>query len=398
MMILVIAIAIAGIWLLLSRFRRDPGMAGLEVEPGVGTFNLEDIRRQDPELTEERISRHTAQMADILREAWCAGDMRPARSFVSDGVFCRYTTQLALMRASGKRNVMADAKVVSVTIESVEIDAPLEIIRLRLDAQARDRMVSLDASPGQVAEALRHAPIEPYSEIWSLVRRQGARTQAAPVRVGQACPSCGAPLGAGEVVQCQYCHALVNSGAYDWVLAEITQLSAWHPSAAQAIPGFSALRAADPGLAAAVLEDRASYLFWKWIEASIEGSATPLRKCATAAFQSAMPAAPGLLDVAVGGVDLVECVPAREPGGMDTLVARVYWSASSSRWEASAPRMHALQLVRRHGVKSEPSFSALHCQNCGAPLGASDSDQCDHCHAKVATGDQSWVLDRVVAG
>jgi hypothetical protein len=47
---------------------------------------------------------------------------------------------------------------------------------------------------------------------------------------------------------------------------------------------------------------------------------------------------------------------------------------------------------------TRPSFSSLACHACGAPLGASDSDECDHCHAKVATGEQAWVLDDVTVG
>ena len=403
---IMIGIVFFGLWLLIGWLRRNGSVSGEDADPspeagaGAGApcpFSLEDLSRQDPGLTAEGISQRTIQMADILREAWCCGDMRPARAFVSDGVFCRFTTQLGLMQACGQRNVMSDARVVSVAIAGVEKAEPLEIIHLRLHAQARDAIVASDASVEQIAQTLRGTPIEPYTEIWSLVRRQGARTQAGPAHVGKNCPSCGAPLGNGEVIQCQYCHALVNSGEYDWVLAEITQLSAWHPAAASEVPGFAGLRAADPGLAAEVLKDRASYLFWKWIEACSKGSANPLRKCATPAFQSAIPAAPALRDVAVGGVDLVECFQAPEPGGMDTVVAKVYWSGASSPLEASAPREQCLHLVRKTRVQSEPSFSAQLCHNCGAPLSASDSDHCDHCQAKVAPGDQSWVLERVTA-
>ena len=32
------------------------------------------------------------------------------------------------------------------------------------------------------------------------------------------CPSCGADLPLSEVVKCEYCQAIVNSGEHDWVL------------------------------------------------------------------------------------------------------------------------------------------------------------------------------------
>ena len=379
-----------------------PGRPGPQfpqgVPPAPGLQGLHSLRQQDPGLTEEGITRRALRMAEILREAWCAGDMRPARSFVSDGVFCRFTTQLAMMRARGERNAMGDARIVAIASVGAELAPPLEVLHLRVDGQARDCTVPLDASAEQVARALHAVPVAPYTEIWSLVRRQGVQTRSGAAPVGQACPSCGAPLGNGEVIQCQYCHALVNSGEYDWVLAKITQPAVWHPVAAERIPGFAALRGADPGLAAAALEDRASFLFWKWIEACAQGSPAPMRKCAIAGFLAAMPAAPALLDVAVGGVDLLACGPAGEHRGMDAVTVKVTWSGASGPGAESLPRVQLIAMARQAGVMSSPASSALLCPECGAALGASDSDRCDHCHAQVATGAHAWVLAGVVAG
>jgi len=264
----------AGARALGARAGADPDRQGPQPPPGVqpvpGLQGLQSLRRQDPGLTEEGITRRALQMAEILREAWCAGDMRPARSFVSDGVFCRFTTQLAMMRARGERNVMGDARIVAIASAGAELAPPLE--------------------------------------------------------------------------------------------------------------------------------DRASFLFWKWIEACAQGSAAPVRKCATAGFLTAMPAAPALLDVAVGGVDLLACGPAGEHGRMDAVTVRVTWSGASGPGAESLPRVQLIAMARQAGVMSSPASSALLCPECGAALGASDSDQCDHCYAQVATGAHAWVLAGVVAG
>ena len=58
-------------------------------------------------------------MSEQLRAAWCGGDMRPARPFVSDGVYSRFQVQLALMRGENRRNVMGDARILFTTIEAV---------------------------------------------------------------------------------------------------------------------------------------------------------------------------------------------------------------------------------------------------------------------------------------
>jgi hypothetical protein len=216
--------------------------------------------------------------------------MRPARPFVSDGVYSRFSVQLALMRGEDRRNVMQDAHVLSVDLEGVESAAPLDVTHLRVRAAARDIEVRAGASQDEIARALSRASAESYVEIWSLVRRHGATTTREASALGSACTSCGAPIldaqtgrlpTLGEMIKCRYCGALLCSGEHDWVLAEITQLEEWHPGAAPTPAGFQHLRQRDPELSRESIEDRASYLFWKWIEAGRLRSVAPLRKGAT---------------------------------------------------------------------------------------------------------------------
>jgi hypothetical protein len=374
---------------------RDAILRGQEaaVARAASSASLDALIAADPRLTLDAILGRVSVMSTALREAWCNGDMRPARPFVSDGIFSRYCVQLGLMRAEGLRNVMSDASILYMTLEAVESSPPLDAVHVRFTAQARDRMVPVGATPEQIAGALRGAPLEPYTEIWSLVRRQGATTKLDPAQVGHACPSCGAPLDGGEMIRCRYCSALVCSGEHDWVLAEITQLEEWHPSSA-AVPGLAELRADDPGVAREVLEDRASYLFWKWIEAGRRQSAQPLRKCASPDFIATRAHAEGLAnlrDVAVGAAELVLCDPGPDDG-LDHAYVKVFWSAVFGTGP-SAPVQSMLRLARRSGVLSQPSMTALSCTSCGAPVGESDTTTCDHCGAVLSAGDQAWVLD-----
>ncbi|MGH7281727.1 MAG: hypothetical protein ACRELY_09410, partial [Polyangiaceae bacterium] len=162
------------------------------------------IQQRDPSLTEESIHARVRQMSDILRDAWCNGDMRPARPFVSDGVFSRFSVQLGLMRQEGLRNVMSDARVLHTTLAAVSTTPPLDCVHVRLTAEARDANIPYNATPQQAQQALAHKSVEPYTEIWTLVRRQGAVSKLTPSQVGKNCPSCGAPLDASQMVKCKY--------------------------------------------------------------------------------------------------------------------------------------------------------------------------------------------------
>ena len=360
--------------------------------------SLDPLRGRDPQLSEQSVVQHVLPMADMLRNAWCAGDMKPARAFVSDGVYGRFQVQLALMKQENRRNVMGDARVLFTTIEGVEDAAPLDVVHVRLTAQARDTEVPWTANDAQIQQALARAPATPYTEIWTLVRKSGAQSKPGDFPVGRACPGCGAPLEGGATIKCRYCGALVCSGEHDWVLAEITQLSEWRPTFPRPM-ALGALRAADPGVAAETLEDRAQWVFWKWIEAGRAGQPGPLRKFATAAALASgagIETTRGAVDVAVGGAQVID-VRMAAPDGCDHVAVRIMWSARFGGQPQPTPCRTIVRLARRTGVQSKLSMTALVCQGCGAPLSENESTKCEHCGAELAAGEGAWVLEGVQA-
>jgi hypothetical protein len=397
---LLVAIVFVVLFVVQAQRRRAAEADGAadEVSPPRPVDPLSVLRARDPGLTEESIVDHVRQMADMLRTAWCSGDMRAARAFVSDGVFSRFQVQLGLMQGENRRNVMGDARVLSVTIEAAENADPLDVVHVRVAGEARDTEVPCTATDEQIRAALSRVSVEGYSEIWSISRCSGAQSKPAGYQVGRACPSCGAPLTEGESIKCRYCGALVCSGEHDWVLAEITQVVEWHPTG-RPVRGLDELCRRDPGAARGVLEDRASYLFWKWVQAGRMGGPAPLRKCAAPSFLAAgaeLGGTRGASDVAIGGADVVDC-ELGEPSGqaLDHVWVEVAWSARYNGAHAYTPSKTVLRLARRSGVVSKPSMTALVCNACGAPLVESDSTRCDHCGAELAAGDQAWVLDAI---
>jgi uncharacterized membrane protein YebE (DUF533 family) len=364
---------------------------------------LDLLIARDPQLTQASIFQRAQIMSDILRDAWCNGEMKPARPFVSDGVFSRFNVQLGLMKGEGLRNVMADARVLNITLAGVSTTPPLDCVHLRITAEARDANIPFNSSPQQAQQALAQKPVEPYTEVWTLVRRQGATSKLQPTQVGKNCPSCGAPLDGAEMIKCKYCGALICSAEHDWVLAEITQDSEWYPESYEEVRGLNSMKANDPMLAREVLEDRASYLFWKWIQSARMQQMQPLRKCATprfAANPSVLQPVAQTRDVAIGGSDVVLC----DPGGggsaadpeLDFVYVKLYWSAIFGQQQQATPMTSVVRLARKAGVASKLSMTSVVCQSCGAPLTASDSTQCDHCHAEIAAGAQAWVLDAML--
>jgi len=363
--------------------------------------SLDALRERDPNLTEQSIVDRVRRMSDVLREAWMYGNMAPARPFVSDGVYSRFQVQLALMRQEGVRNVMSDAAVLYVTMEAVQSSPPLDAVHVRFTAQARDANVPLNATPQQIQAALAQAQVAPYTEIWTLVRRQGAQTKLDASQVGKACPSCSAPfdVGGGEILTCKYCKALVCSGEHDWVLAEITQLEEWHPTSADPVFGLDQLRQVDLGAAREVLEDRASYLFWKWVESGRFASPAPLKKAATPALLGRGGDGPQLVakakDIAVGGANLLFIdLAADEPE--DYAYVNIFWSARFFEPGEPTPRQTVLRMARKTGASSKLSMSSVVCPSCGAPLTETDDPRCGHCGTEIVASGVVWALDGIL--
>ena len=66
-----------------------------------------------------------------------------------------------------------------------------------------------------------------WAEDWTFQRSSKATTNASGGTLSQKCPNCGAPLNVDLAGVCPYCKAPVMSGAYDWVLARISQVPSY---------------------------------------------------------------------------------------------------------------------------------------------------------------------------
>jgi uncharacterized tellurite resistance protein B-like protein len=325
--------------------------------------------------------------------------MSPVRLFLSDGLFRRFFSQLSIMKHQGIQNAMADHTIVKTRIHAVECDTHFDTIHVAIEASARDVEVSASLSLEEAAAKAAKAPKETYTEIWSFLRRPGAKTLEGAGAVEGVCPNCGAEVRLGQATKCAYCDALINSGDYDWVLAEITQPIEWRASSTGTVPGLKELTASDPHFNRQAAEDRGSYLFWRWIESLVTADAKPLSKCAieslyteTAKHVKAEPSA--LFKTAVGSVDLIACEVNGE-GERDRVHIKVLWSSARSSREDPAPSVNVLTLCRKTGASGPGGLSYARCPVCQAPLEENDRATCDYCDANLASGNADWVLESV---
>jgi len=344
-----------------------------------------------PALADTRFQSRARALFEALNAAWMRRDLSPVRTRLSDATFQRLTTQLRLLQAQGLRNATSDWALQELRAVASEQDRTFDTLHVHVRAQGRDRDVPSHLEDDEARAAANEAPLHPYEERWTFLRRRDASVAS---DADGACPGCGAPLELGETAACAHCKAIVNSGKYDWVLAEMTQaVEARAP--APLPPGADALREQDPGFSRQVLEDRASLLFWRWVQAQATQDTRVLAKVATPEFLEQVASdisgrAPrSFQQCAVGAVALTALRLELET---QHAFLEVRWSVERS------PRRSVLELRRSAGAQTpEASLSTARCPACSGPLGDNGQPTCEYCGELLAASPRDWVLAGVVA-
>lgn len=370
------------------------------------------VRGHDPNFDEVDFCRRVHLAFDKIQSAWCMQNVAMVRPFLSDGVHERFLIQFEEQKAEGYRDHMENIAVEWIDIVGVSSEGLFDEMTVRIRAAAaRDWRESL-ADGKRVSGSTN---LEPFIEFWTFLRHRTATTEIGRAGLIEGnCPNCAAPIELNQSANCTHCKALLRSGAYDWVLTEITQQSEWAFSRRAALPGVGELRGRDPEFDTVSLEDRASVMFWRKAKADRTGRIDPLRKIASPEFlgdyarRLKADAEKGRVfagDCAVGGVKTMGVIPATD---RDRAVVEVRWSGKRFIADATGRIINTGEelwaatwfvLIRNANVKTNlgKSISSAHCPNCGAPENGGTSDACEFCGTVLNDGSREWVLERVLS-
>ncbi|MBS1148375.1 MAG: hypothetical protein H6Q89_73 [Myxococcaceae bacterium] len=347
-----------------------------------------------------------------VQGAWFRRDLTAARPFLSDASFQRLSTQLKLLHAQGIRDAIADAQIHDLQIIGLEQTEWFDTVHIRIKASARDTDVPAGFTDEQAVAAARKLQSEQFVEVWSFVRKPGVQTKLGEDLYQGKCPNCGAPFNGGAANSCESCGAIVNSGNYDWVLAEITQGMEFVRND-EGIEGLAKARQTDPALNTEMLEDRASLCFWRWIEAQSLADPTVLAKVATPELQARVRAELDalkaqqrrkvFLECAVGAVQTRAVQPIE---GFEQAHVEIRWSARHGIGPIgekppslpTVPQRWVFTLTRKAGAKThaEAGMATHRCPQCSAPASDSASTACEFCGTELASGERDWVLSDAV--
>lgn len=198
-----------------------PAVDAAAVEAGIKA-----LQARDPNFNPQVFVDRAQMTFFVLQNAWMARNLEPARIYLSDAIYHRWKLQVDQFVALHKRDVLEDLAVNGCTIAKVEGDANFDSITVRFDAIAKDYEVD---DSGKMVSGDK--TIQPFTEFWTFIRSQAARSRVGETAQITQCPNCGAPVSINESGICAYCKATVTTGQFGWVLNNITQASEWSAAA-----------------------------------------------------------------------------------------------------------------------------------------------------------------------
>lgn len=205
-----------------------PGSAMQETTMGAGTVQtvsdgLGAIVEHDPNFDREAFMDAAQRAFFVVQEAWTDRKPEMSRQVMADGLWQQHRVQIKGYEDEHKRNILGDLAVGNIDLVTAHSDASYDTITVRIRAACSDYDVADDS--GKVIRGNKR--VGEWSEDWTFQRSSKATTSAAGGTLSQKCPNCGAPLNVDLAGVCPYCRAPVMSGAYDWVLARISQVPAY---------------------------------------------------------------------------------------------------------------------------------------------------------------------------
>ena len=386
------------------------------------------IKSEDESFSIESLTERIKNGFTKIQSAWANQNIKTVRHIMSDGVFERFSIQLDIQKNSGIINKMENINILNTQIVAAETDSYFDTLHFMVTASASDYYVN--SKNGKIVYG--NSSPETFTEYWSFLRRPGTKTLSKDGLMENRCPNCGTTLEIGDSVICPSCDAIVNSGEYDWVLAEITQPDAWKIKPTETIVGINEMIEKDPAFNIQHIEDKTSVIFYRNTASAFYSDKKYIAKLALKEFTERHSSEYKIdksgrrsyyADAAVGSVEVVEIIVAGKNSDReevnekietqyfasekDIIRVKVKWAGHPTKaklnslippaYEENRIYTQEYILVRNNDVKTSDknTLSSTHCSNCGAPETISTSGECEYCGALLNDGSRDWVLSDI---
>jgi predicted lipid-binding transport protein (Tim44 family) len=156
----------------------------------------------------------------MLNEAWTERSWGKIRRFESNALFNEHKTLLDKYKENGTINIIDQIGIKEVDLRAYSKDDHFEYLTVTLHAQLIDYIIY-----EHTRQVVRGDQNKIYHMLYTLTfaRTLGVQSPNSLENVGiTKCPNCGASMEQTASNECDYCHSIVTSGEYNWVLSSYT--------------------------------------------------------------------------------------------------------------------------------------------------------------------------------
>ena len=348
-----------------------------------------------------------------IQNGWSGKNLSNVRRFISDGVYQRFQTQIAMMNLLEQTNKLDNVRILSISTSNVRSEGKFDVADTRIVASMDDFLVcNLDPK-------LNSRMNVTFTETWSFLRKHGSGGNS--LYHDRNCPSCGAPLGdMGEAAICSTCNTVVNSGEFDWVLSEITQtesdgienfmdlLMNTNVMQTGVSRDFDHILKKDSGLSIQEIEDKVSNGYLQILSAQVFQNPDQMKRfvdkelfetlCAKIPEKQIAYNRLYLDKVTVTGIQesdgyyiarvrVIECHQRVEPG------TNVFGKSRIKLLDDDVVAVERIVSVKRKILsKNKGSLYASICPSCGGRLEDTTAVKCKYCGSVLNSPDHEWII------
>lgn len=333
-----------------------------------------------------------------LQKAWGTKDLSKVRRFMTDGMFQRSIAQLKMMDQLDQTNSIEEIKVIERKIHGLAIDGEYDMVHVHFRAKIKDVFTS------NKLPKLNKTYHETFNESWTFIRKRNSEHK--DLYNSQSCPNCGDHLNEemADLSKCSSCGTILNSPEFDWILCEITQCGSEPERSFLSRYNFRYIEKDGKQDSLKILEDKASNAFTQ-IRTGIllDEKERVHRFCMDDVFEKIKQLKdPGIL---LNRYYITSCDLTSFGVHEDYYVATFLIHFKEQKVvshngkdfeivdQEVIPMTGNISMIKKvEGSTAKYSAVAGNCNQCGAPVVASEDTTCSYCGNKMNDPDKDWIV------
>lgn len=179
-----------------------------------------EIQKYDPGFSEVAFLTWVGEVFLTLNEAWTKQDWSMIRPFESEELFREHSQQLDEYTRNGTVNYLEQVAVKDSFLDSFYLEGNHEYLVVKMRTSMVDYV--METVTGRITAGDKKTRWQMVHTL-TFTRSAGTKTKENPGDMHVTnCPNCGAPCKVTSAGECLYCHSVITTGEYNWVLCRFT--------------------------------------------------------------------------------------------------------------------------------------------------------------------------------